>query len=574
MPLHNADIAARLDELADLLEIEGENVFRVRAYRNAARTVRDSSREITAMIRAGEPLEDLPGVGKDLAAKIEDLATTGTTAVLEAYRRRLPASLTALLTIPGLGPKRVRALHQALGVHTLEELCRAAREQRIRLIPGFGATTERHILEALEARAGVSRRFKLATAKQYADALVTYLQQAPGVTRITVAGSYRRAMETIGHLDILVTATAESPIMERFVAYEEVAEVLAKGGTRGTVRLTCGLQVDLRVVPSESYGAALQYFTGGKAHNIALRHLAQQRGLKLNEYGVFRDDDRIAGDTEESVYAAVGLPVIPAELRENRGEIEAARHGRLPVLIEADDLRGDLHSHTRASDGRNTLKDMALAAGARGYDYLAVTDHSKRLAMAQGLDVDRLLAQVDEIDRLNASLAGIRLLKGIEVDILEDGSLDLPDEVLGRLDLVIGAVHTHFELPRDRQTERILRAMDHAHFTILAHPSGRLIQERAPYEVDMTRIIRHARQRRCFLEVNAHPERLDLIDVHSQMAKDEGVLLSINSDAHSTVDLDNLRFGVGQARRGWLEAQDVVNSRPLRELRPLLAATM
>jgi DNA polymerase (family 10) len=327
-------------------------------------------------------------------------------------------------------------------------------------------------------------------------------------------------------------------------------------------------------VPAASYGAALQYFTGSKEHNVVLRQLAQQQGLKLNEYGLFKGDQSVAGATEESVYAAVGLSWIPPELRENRGEFEAVRAGRLPKLVELADLKGDLHAHTKATDGRNTIKEMVEAARKRGFEYLAITDHSRRLAMAHGLDPKRLFEQLEEIDRLNEASPGLTILKGIEVDILEDGSLDLPDEDLGRLDLVVGAVHSHFRLSREKQTERILRAMDRPHFTILAHPSGRLIDEREPYDVDMLRLIRHARERGCVLEVNAHPIRLDLTDTDCQMAKDEGVLVSINSDAHSVLDFENLRYGVGQARRGWLEKSNVLNTRSLQSLRPLLRRTM
>ncbi len=574
MPVHNADVAAKLEEIADLLELEGANPFRIRAYRNAARTLRDLSREVATMLEQGEELTELPGIGKDLAAKIREIIETGSTAILEERRKTLPDTLTELLKIPGLGPKRVKTLYRDLGVHTLQDLRQAAGEGRVRSLPGFGEKIERHILHELEARAGAETRFKLATAAPYADSLVAYLKTAPGVKQIVVAGSYRRAKETVGDLDILVTARPGSPVMDRFVSYDEVAEVVAQGGTRATVRLSCKLQVDLRVVAEESYGAALQYFTGSKTHNIVLRQLAQQQGLKLNEYGVFREDRYVAGKTEESVYAAVGLPWIPPELRENRGEFDAAQAGRLPRLVEPGDLRGDLHAHTKATDGRNSLKEMALAARNRGFEYLAICDHSKRLAMTHGLDPKRLAQQMDEIDRLNAALPGLTLLKGIEVDILEDGRLDLPDEVLSRLDLVVAAVHSHFELPQEKQTERILRAMDRPHFTILAHPSGRLIQEREPYEIDLPRIIRQARERRCFLELNAHPERLDLTDTHCQMAKEEGVLVSINSDAHSTLDFDNVRFGVGQARRGWLEKTDVLNTRSLNVLRPLLQRTM
>ncbi len=574
MPVHNADVASVFEEMADLLEIEGSNPFRIRAYRNAARTLRDLPRDVGAMLGEGEDLTELPGIGEDLAAKIKEVVETGTATALEEHRKKVPKTLTELLRIPGIGPKRVKALYHDLGIRTLDQLQKAAQDGLVRSLHGFGDKTERYILDQLKARTGGERRFQLAVATQYAEALIAYLSESPGVKQVVAAGSYRRAKETIGDLDILVTAVSNSPVMDRFVSYPEVEEILAQGATKASVRLTCKLQVDVRVVPEDSYGAALLYFTGSKAHNVALRRLAQQQGLKLNEYGLFKGDRSVAGDTEESVYAAVGLPWISPELRENRGEFEAARMGRLPVLVEAADLRGDLHSHTKATDGRNSIREMAEAARARGFEYLAITDHSRRLTMAKGLDPKRLLEQLEEIDRLNATLSGITLLKGIEVDILEDGSLDLPDEDLCRLDLVVGAVHSHFRLSRQKQTERILRAMDHPYFTILAHPSGRLIDERAPYDVDMARIIRHARERGCFLEVNAHPVRLDLTDIDCLIAKEESVMLSINSDAHSILDFENLRHGVGQARRGWLEKNDVLNARPLHSLQPLLKRTM
>lgn len=574
MPIHNADVAAIFEEIANLLEIQGANPFRIRAYRNAARTVGELGRDIRTLLEKGEDLTQLPGVGDDLAAKIHEIVETGKCSMLDKLHKELPPAITELLKISGLGPKRVKALYHDLDVQTLEQLYRAAHDGRIRQLAGFGAKTEQHILESVKTHVTEARRFKLAVASQYADALAAYLRKVKGVGQVVVAGSFRRMKETVGDLDILVTAGPGSPIMERFAAYDEVKTVLSSGITRSSVVLRSGLQVDLRRVNEESYGAALQYFTGSKAHNIAIRRLAQERGLKINEYGVFRGEERITGETEEAVYRAVGLPYIPPELREDRGEIEAARAGRLPHLVDLHDLKGDLHAHTKATDGHNTIKDMALAAKARGFEYLAITEHSRRLTVAHGLDPQRLLKQIDEIDRLNSELKGIAVLKGIEVDILEDGSLDLPDSVLERLDLVIGAVHSKFDLPRTKQTERILRAMDHPHFTILAHPTGRLLEQREPYDVDMLRIIRKAKSRGCYLELNAHPERLDLIDTQCQMAKEEGVLVSINSDAHSTLDLDNLRFGVGQARRGWLEKKDVLNTRTLTALRALLRRTM
>ena len=574
MPLHNADIAAIFEEIADLLEIRGENPFRIRAYRNAARSVAEFGRDIKSLFDKGGELPKLPGIGDDLAAKIHEIAATGSSALLERLRKEFPSAITELLRIPGLGPKRVKLLYDELQVQTIDELRQAARSGRIRDVTGFGEKTELHILQSLEAQADKGRRVRLPIAAQYADALVAYLRRLRGVTQAVVAGSFRRMRETVGDLDIVVATDDDSPVMEKFCAYDEVREILARGETRASVVLKSGLQVDLRRVPGASYGAALHYFTGAKAHNIAIRRLAQERGLKLNEYGVFRGERRIAGDTEESVFKAVGLPYIPPELREDRGEIEAARGGRLPHLITREDLKGDLHAHTKASDGRDTIKQMALAAKAAGLGYMAITEHSRRLAVAHGLDPRQLARQMDEIDRLNEELAGFTILKGIEVDILKDGSLDLPDPVLARLDLVIGAVHSGFDLTRRKQTDRILRAMDHRCFTLLAHPGGRLIGSREPYDVDMLKIVREAKSRGCFLELNAQPDRLDLHDTHCQMARDEGVLVSINSDAHSTLDFDNLSYGIGQARRGWLEPGDVLNTRSLAAVKPLLGRTM
>jgi DNA polymerase (family 10) len=574
MPVHNADIAAIFEEIAELLEIQNENPFRIRAYRNAARQVEGMGVALADMVAKDEDLTELPDIGDDLAAKIKEIVATGQCQALQKLRKQVPPSITELLKIPGLGPKRVRALYDTLKVKTIEQLAKAAQAGKIREVEGFGAKTEQTILAALGAHVTEQKRFKLAIAAQYAEPLRKYLAKAPSVDQVVIAGSYRRCKETVGDIDILVTATHAEKVMDWFTTYDEVRDVLAKGDTRSTVILQCGLQVDLRVVEPECYGAALQYFTGSKAHNIEIRRRAQERKLKLSEYGLFRGEQRIAGDTEESIYRRVDLPWIPPELRENRGEIEAAHAGKLPKLVELKELQGDLHVHTKATDGHNTLSEMAAAARTRGLEYIAITEHSRRLTVAHGLDVQRLRRQMEEIDKLNTQLKGITLLKGIEVDILEDGSLDLPDDVLGELDLVVGAVHSQFKLTRAKQTTRILKAMDHPHFTLLAHPSGRLIDQRAPYDVDMLKVIRQARARGCFLELNAHPERLDLLDSHCQMAKEEGVLVAISSDAHSTQDFDNLYYGVGQARRGWLEKQDVLNTRSLKELRVMLKRTM
>ncbi|MDO8718553.1 MAG: DNA polymerase/3'-5' exonuclease PolX [Polaromonas sp.] len=574
MPIVNADVAAVFNEIADLLEVQGANVFRVRAYRNAARMLSELGRSVKTLLDQGEDLDKLPGIGPDLAGKIREVVTTGTCAQLERLRQELPPAITELLRIPGLGPKRVRALHQELGIQTMEQLHHAALQGQVRAVHGFGPKTEQSLLQATAARFQEGHRFKLIMAAQVAQALLAELAAVPGVQQAVAAGSLRRQRETVGDLDLLVSTRRGSPVMERFTGSPDVGQVLSRGRTRASVVLKNGLQVDLRAVAPASFGSAWLYFTGSKAHNIALRKLAQDAGLKLNEYGVYRGDERIAGDTEASVYQALGLAFIAPELREDRGEIDAARSHRLPALVQLPDLRGDLHAHTRDSDGRDSLEAMAEAARARGLQYLAITDHAQRIAVVHGLDADRLARQIDRIDALNASLSGMVLLKGVEVEILEDGSLALPHALLQRLDLVVGAVHQRFDLPRDRQTERLLRAMEHPCFSILAHPTGRLIDERPACDIDLPRMIRKARERGCFLELNAHPARLDLTDLACRMARDEGVLVSIASDAHSTLELNNLSFGVGQARRGWLEPQDVLNTRTLQALRPLLDRTM
>jgi DNA polymerase (family 10) len=571
MAAANATIAAIFDEIADLLDIQSANPFRVRAYRNAARTIGDLGTDITTFIARGLPLTDIPGIGEDLANKIQEILDTGTCKFLQGLQKDVPPAVTQLLRVPGLGPKRVKTLWHDLNIQTMEQLLQAAHGERIRDLPGFGEKTEQKILEAVQQRLAHSPRVKLAVAAQYAEALAAYLREMPEVGQVCTCGSYRRMRETIGDLDIVVTARDAGPVMQRFTGYAEVGQVLSSGPTRSTVILTSGLQVDLRVVPDQSWGAALQYFTGSKAHNIVVRRMAQEKGLKLNEYGVFRGETRIAGDTEEAVYAAVGLPWMPPELREDRGEIEAAMHGTLPKLIELRDLKGDLHAHTKASDGRHTLEQMAHSAQQHGLEYLAITEHSKRLAMAHGLDAVRLAKQGAEIERLNEKLEGFTVLKGVEVDILEDGSLDLPDSALAQLDIVVAAVHSRFDLPRAKQTERILKALDNPHVNILAHPTGRLLEKREPYDVDMQKVVRHAKACKVALELNAHPDRLDLNDACCRMAKDEGALLAISSDAHSTFELELLRFGVGQARRGWLEKRDVVNTRSLKQLRAFLS---
>ena len=576
MPIHNNDVAAIFDELADLLEIKGENPFRVRAYRNAARTVAGLSRSVADLAAEEKGLDGIPGIGRDLADKIRTIVATKKLPLLEEMKKELPEGLSALMKVRGLGPKRIAALHKALDVSSLADLRKAASEGKIRDLPGFSEKTEQALLEELGKTKVTERgpeRFKRAIAEQMVTPLFEELKKARGVEEIAIAGSYRRQAETVGDVDILVAAEKSRDVMDRFVRYDDVSQILAEGDTKSSVLLRGGLQVDLRVVPLESWGAALHYFTGSKAHNIAIRLMGVKRKLKVNEYGVFRGDKMIAGRTEEEIYKLFGMPYIEPELREDRGEIQAALEGRLPHLVELRDIRGDLHTHTTATDGRYTAEEMAEAAKKRGYDYLAVTDHSKRVTMAHGLDEARLARAVKEIDKLNARLKGITLLKSIECDILVDGSLDLSDAILGELDLVSCSVHYNFNLSKDKQTERVIRALDNPRVNIFCHPTGRLINEREAYEIDLEKVMRAAVERGCFLELNAHPDRLDFDDVHCQMAKGLGLKIAVSTDAHSTDDLDLMRFGIGQARRGWIEPGDVINTRRLPELRRLLKRT-
>ncbi len=568
MPIHNSDIATIFSRVADLLEIENANPFRVRAYRNAARVISGMGRSIPEMVSEDADLTELPGIGADLSKKIREIVETGTLKQLGEIEKRVPPSLADLLGIPGLGPKRVGTIHRELGIETLDGLREAAEAGRIRELEGFGEKTEGQILAGIGAAAeGGGKRVKLADAEEFAEPLVAYLREAPGVKAIAVAGSYRRRKETVGDLDILVTQRRDAEIMERFVAYDDVDRVVSRGQTRSTVILRSGLHVDLRAVAAVSYGAALHYFTGSKAHNVAVRRMAIKQGLKVNEYGVFREDVRIAGKTEEAVYEAVGLPYIPPELRENRGEIEAAGSGELPELITEADIRGDLHAHTKATDGRHSIEEMARAARDRGYAYLGITEHSKQVSVADGMGADRLADHIREIEKVNDRIDGITLLKGVEVDILADGSLDLPDGILSELDLVIASIHYRFGLSDDRQTERLLAAMDNPHVSILGHPTGRLIGEREPMGIDMNRVMAKARDRGVCLELNAFPDRLDLSDIHCQMAREAGVRVVISTDAHSTDGLGMMRYGVGQARRGWLTPADVLNTAGLDAVR-------
>jgi adenosylcobalamin-dependent ribonucleoside-diphosphate reductase len=571
--MENVEVAQAFDEVADLLELQGANPFRVRAYRNAARTVRDLAEPLTEI--AGDRdrrLDDLPGIGPDLAGKITTLLQTGDLPLRRELRGQVPAGLRDMLDVPGLGPKRAQTLYQQLGIRSLGKLRQAAQRHRLRELKGFGPKTEENILRGLEHLTQAGRRVQLDEAKVYADALTRHLRGAPGLHEVEVAGSFRRRQETVGDLDILVTCDDPEAVMDRLAAYGGVAEVLARGDTRMALRLKTGLQIDLRVVPEESYGAALQYFTGSKAHSILLRRRAQERGLKMNEYGVFRDDQFVAGRTEAEVYAAVGLPWIPPELREARGEIELALAGRLPQLLTLDDVRGDLHMHTDVTDGRASLEEMVDGAGRRGYGYIAITDHSRRVTVAGGLDARRLRAHWKAIDRLAAGVRGMTILKGVELDILEDGTLDLPDDVLRDADWVVASIHYGQNQPRAQITRRLLNAIRNPYVSAIGHPTGRLIGKRKGYDRDLDTVLKAAADHGCLMELNCQPSRLDLDDVALMAAKERGIPIVLGSDAHAVEELAFMEFGVYQARRAGLEARDVANSRPVSQFRKLLSS--
>jgi len=566
MPVQNAEIATMFDQAADLLEIKGDNPFRVRAYRRAARTIEGLPQSVGSMLAKEADLSELPGIGKDLAGKIAGIVESGHFDLLDQLKKKLPGDLGAMAGLPGLGPKRIKLLYDKAKVRTLDDLRRAIKVGKLHGLHGFGPVIEKKLAAALE-KPLAEKRFKLAVAEAEAESLVAFLRDKG---QVVVAGSYRRRRDTVGDLDILVTSKQGPAVGDKLVGYDNVADVLAHGPTRTTVLLRSGIQVDLRAVPEESYGAALLYFTGSKAHNIALRGIANARKWKLNEYGLFSGKRRIAGASEEEVYRKLGLAYISPEMREDRGEIALALNGELPRLISAGDMRGDLHVHSDWTDGTASIANMAAAAHACGYAYMALTDHSRRQTMSHGLDPAKVARQLREIDKINGTLKGFTILKGIEVDILKDGELDLPDATLAQLDVVIASVHSFFDLPREAQTQRMIRAMRNPHVSIVGHPSGRLIGEREPYDIDMDAITSTARDLDCYLEINAEPDRLDLNDIHAHMAKSKGVKIAISTDAHSVNAFQYMRFGVDQARRAWLTADDVINTRQFGDLRKLL----
>lgn len=566
----NRDIASAFNEIAELLDIEGANPFRVRAYRNAARTVLSHPKEMDALVKEGFDLTTLRTIGKDLAAKITEMVETGGLQFLNDLKKEISPGLEELLKIPGLGPKRVQILHESLGINSAADLKAALETGKVAEVSGFGPKLLATLSNALGRKGAETKRYRLDQITPVAERIVTLLKPSRGVIRIEIAGSIRRRREDPKDIDIVAACEESTDIMERFISMEEVNTVVMMGPTRSSVILHSGIHVDLRAVSSDEFPSTLHHFTGSKPHNIELRTLAAKKGLKINEYGVFRDERKIAYKSEEAIYETLGMPFIVPELRENRGEIEAALAGRLPHLVETSQIRGDLHVHTSYSDGMNTIEEMALAARKRGYEYLSITDHTHHLKIAHGLDEARVLEQLQEIDRLNASLDGIRVFKSAEVDILADGTLDLPDSVLEQLDFAVCAVHYQFNLSAKEQTERILKAMENPHFTILAHPTGRLMGLRDPYPLDMETILRTCAQKGIVLELNAQPDRLDLHDIHCRMAKEAGVKVVISTDAHSIRDLDLIEYGISQARRGWLEADDVINTRGTKEVIKLL----
>jgi len=560
--MENIQIARTFEEVADLLEIQGANPFRVRAYRNAARTIATLGTPVETILKKnGHVLEELPGIGADLAGKVTKLCRTGQLPLLAQLTRKTPESLVAMLRIPGVGPKRAKLIYRKLHVKTLGELEQAARAGRLAELRGMGKTVEQMILRGIGQDKAHVARVPLAEAEAYVRPLVERLRALPEVEELDVAGSFRRRRETVGDVDILVASGRAAAIAASFVSYSDVQEVLARGETKCSIRLRSGLQADLRIVPRESYGAALHYFTGSKPHNIAVRLLGVKRRLKINEYGIFRGNRQIGGRTEEEVFKAVGLPWIPPELRENRGEIEAAREGRLPALVEVADIRGDLQMHTDATDGTHTLAEMVEACRKRGYEYIAITDHTKAVRVAGGMTKAGFHKQARAIDALQKRAAKPVVFKGAEVDILDDGSLDLDDETLAAFDIVVASIHSRFNMTKLEMTRRIVRALQHPRVHVLAHPTGRLLGKREPYPVDMSEIVKAARDHGVMLEINAQPDRLDLNDVYIQMAREAGVTLIINSDAHRTQELGCMRYGVDQARRGWCEAKDVANTR-------------
>ena len=573
--MENREIASLLAETADLMEIAAEDGFRIRSYRNAASVVESyPERVLDVLADPARKVTDIQGIGKGMAAVLQEIAKRGSFDRRDELLAKYPAGALELLKIQGLGPKTIAVLWRQFNVSSIDELERLCKEQKLRDLPRMGAKLEEKVLKSIAAYRQSAGRFLLSFGHKTARELIAYLSEVGGLDRITTAGSLRRGKETIGDLDLLVTGKGAPEALDRFVAHSKVHDVLVKGVNKASVKFGLeGLQVDLRALAHESYGAAMQYFTGSKEHNVALRTRALKLGLTLNEYGLVRMDDdvRVAGETEEEIYEKLGMAWIPPELRENCGEIEAAVERRLPKLLELSDMRGDVHMHTTETDGRATLHEMAEAARERGYEYIAITDHSKALAMANGLDEQRVVAFAKQVREINASGLGIHIFSGLECDILRDGRMDLAEDALAGLDFVIGSVHSHMNLEPAEMTDRLLRALESPSIRVLGHPTGRILMHREPYAYDFDRIATHAAKHRVALEVNASPERLDLNGPLLRTAKAKGVKFTISTDAHSTRALLNMPYGVLMARRGWLEAADVLNTLPLERFRQAIA---
>ncbi|MFQ6132859.1 MAG: DNA polymerase/3'-5' exonuclease PolX [Armatimonadota bacterium] len=562
--MDNREIAKAFEQIAHLMEVDGADRFRVRSYENVARTIRELGQSVEAIAEAGE-LESIPRVGKSTAGKIEELLETGKITALEELKAKFPAGLLDMLEIPGMGPKKVALVYNELGIGDVDALAEAAEGGELRELEGMGAKTEENVLRGIKVYREGQERALLGEVLPVAEQIVAKLKGLKGVKAASTAGSLRRGRETIGDIDVLAAAKDSGRVCQAFQEFEELREVILAGDTKVSAYLEEGGQIDLRVVEPESWGAALMYFTGSKEHNIVLRQRAIDRGLKLSEYGLFREEDeekRVAGKTEEQVYKKLGLPYIEPELREDRGEVEAAENGELPALVRLRDIKGDLQMHTTGSDGANTLEEMVEACRARGYKYMAITDHSQSLTVAEGLSPRELEKQIEAVRKLNEELDDLEVLAGNEVDIKPDGSLDYPEELLRELDLVLASIHAGFSSDVERITGRIVTAFETGLVDVFSHPTGRLIGRREAYGIDIERVIQAAKDTDTALEINAYPERLDLSDVHCRMAKQAGVKIAINTDAHSTGMLDYMRFGVLTARRGWLEKKDVVNTWP------------
>ncbi len=569
--MRNAEVARILYEIADLLELKGVN-FKPNAYRNAARSIENLTSEIEEVHKEGK-LRDIPGVGEAIAKKLDELLSTGKLAYLEDLRKEFPPGLLQIMAIPELGPKTAVHLYNELKITNLDELKKAVEEHRIRSLKGFGPRSEERILQGIALVEGRTGRMLLGYAYPRAMQVLEYVQKKANLEKISLAGSLRRMKETIGDIDLIAGSDDAKWVMDIFTTYPEVDDVIMRGPTKSSVRLKGGMQVDLRVVKEVEYGAALQYFTGSKDHNIVLRQMAIDKGMKLNEYGLFKKDTGavVARETEEDIYKALGLEIMPAEIRENRGEVEASLEHKLPKLVELEHIKGDFHVHTKASDGDATMEEIAYACKRRGYEYVGITDHSKRLGVAGGLSIEEVLGNVDVARNVSELVPEVRVFLGTECEILDDGKLDYPNSVLKDLDYVIGAVHSKFNMPKKEMTDRIVTALSNENVTILAHPTGRKLEQREPYAVDVEKVMQAAKDNKVFLELDAFPERLDLNDVHCRQAKDIGAKVVIDSDSHSIAQLDFMTFGVATARRGWLERGDVLNTRGRKEIEELLS---